>query len=252
MQVPYNGCQAKVKESQPLALHFHCGAHISNLVLQHGVGACPIIRNAVQWVHELGVLFKRSGKYKALFKDIAFDESTHVSQASIRPLCPTRWLCRLPAIVSVMDNYDVVIVSLREMSKSGSGETSVKANGLLDRFDKGQTLLGLQMAIKHITILEQLNSAMQARSANVSGMLEAARVTTREIRESRNDNAFHTVYPTTEQKVEEYDLEALQLPRRRRVPQRRAGEGEQYKPDNPEVYFRQMYFPFLDEIIMQL
>nr|XP_054761170.1 zinc finger MYM-type protein 1-like [Lytechinus pictus] len=252
MQGPYNGCQAKVKESQPLALHFHCGAHISNLVLQHGVGACPIIRDAVQWVHELGVLFKRSGKYKALFKEIAFDESTHVSQASIRPLCPTRWLCRLPAIVSVMDNYDVVIVSLREMSKSGSGETSVKANGLLDRFDKGQTLLGLQMAIKPIAILEQLNSAMQARSANISGMLEAARVTTNEIRESRNENAFHTVYLTTEQKVEEYELEPLQLPRRRRVPQRLAGEGEQYTPDNPEVYFRQMYFSFLDKIIMQL
>ena len=64
MMGQYKGCQAIVKNRQPLALHFHCGAHVANLVMQHAVSDCPAVRDAIQWVHELGVLFKRSGKFK--------------------------------------------------------------------------------------------------------------------------------------------------------------------------------------------
>ncbi|XP_072169903.1 zinc finger MYM-type protein 1-like [Diadema setosum] len=190
---------------------------------------------------------------KALFKSVASEESTHpATVASVRPLCPTRWLCRLPAIASVLDNYEIILCSLQELSTSGTGETSVKANGLFDRFEKGHTLLGLQMAMKPIAILEQLNSTLQARSANVSGMLEAARIATKEIRSSRSDEEFLGLYEATEQKIKEYNLEPLQLPRRRRVPQRLAGEGVQYTPDNPKKYYREKYFSFVDNITVQL
>ena len=42
MSGAYNGCQAKVKEQQPLAIFFHCGAHMANLVnvMQQAVAAC--------------------------------------------------------------------------------------------------------------------------------------------------------------------------------------------------------------------
>ena len=83
-------------------------------------------------------------------------------------------------------------------------------------------------------------------------MLEAVEFTTAEIRGSRCDDWFHEMYQATERKVEEYDLEPLQLPRRRRVPQRLAGEGDQYTPDTPEEYYRQMYFSFIGKIIVQL
>ena len=36
----YNGCQAKVKEQQPLAIFFHCGVHMANLVMQQAVSKC--------------------------------------------------------------------------------------------------------------------------------------------------------------------------------------------------------------------
>ena len=44
--------------AQPLALHFHC----ANLVAQEAVTTCPLVRDTIQWAHELGVLFGRSGK----------------------------------------------------------------------------------------------------------------------------------------------------------------------------------------------
>ena len=60
----YTGCQARVRQCQPLALYFHCASHIVNLVMQN---ACQLVRNALQWTNELGVLMNSSGKYKAMF-----------------------------------------------------------------------------------------------------------------------------------------------------------------------------------------
>ena len=53
--------------SLQLALFFHCFAHVSNLIMKHAVLECFAIRNAIQWIHELGVLYQRSGKFKVSF-----------------------------------------------------------------------------------------------------------------------------------------------------------------------------------------
>ncbi|XP_063969470.1 uncharacterized protein LOC129278693 [Lytechinus pictus] len=136
MKGKYNGCQAKVKSKQPLALHFHCASHMANLVLEHAVTACQPIRDAIQWCNDLGVLFKRSGKYKVIFQEIA-SRPSELDQTSdegcvppvkktIRTLCPTRWLCRLPAIISILDNYEAVVESLEEMATSSTTERTAQ------------------------------------------------------------------------------------------------------------------------------
>jgi len=63
----------------------------------------------------------------------------------------------------------------------GEIDTATKANGLLDRFQKGKVFLGLKMATKLVAILEQLNSALQTKSANISGMLEAVKIASTQI-----------------------------------------------------------------------
>ena len=62
MNGPYNGCQAKIRECQPLAVYFQCGSHMPNLIVQQCVAECPLVCGAIQWVHDLGVIFNRSGK----------------------------------------------------------------------------------------------------------------------------------------------------------------------------------------------
>ena len=127
---------------------------------------------------------KRSGKYKAIFLAICEsieDDDDDLHPTVIKPaLCATRWLCRLEAIQSALDQYPVVLQSLQEMA-SGVTDTATKANGLLDRFQKGKVFLGLTMAAKPVAILEQLNSALQAKSANVSGMVEAVKTSSTHI-----------------------------------------------------------------------
>ena len=132
----YSGCQARVRERQLLALYFHCGSHASNLVMQNAVTLCQLIRDAIQWVNEFGVLMKRSGKPKALFKgicDSVDEEDDHhpIPMKEVKPLCATRWLCRLEAIQSVVSQYPVVLQSLEEMAGTRS-DTATKANGFFE------------------------------------------------------------------------------------------------------------------------
>ncbi|XP_028397239.1 zinc finger MYM-type protein 1-like [Dendronephthya gigantea] len=101
----HTGCQARVREKQPLALYFHCGSHTSNLVMQHAVNSCELIRDSLQWINELGALMSRSGKYKAIFQIIcnsceSVESDNNLHPTKIKPLCVTRWLCRLDAIHS--------------------------------------------------------------------------------------------------------------------------------------------------------
>ena len=248
----YSGCKARVQERQPLALFFHCGSHASNLVMQHAVSSCHLIRDSVQWLNELGVLMKRSGKYKAIFLTICEStEDENLQPTAIKPLCATRWLCRLAAIKSALDQYPTILQSLEEMAR-GETDTATKANGLLDRFQEGKVYLGLKMAARLVAILEQLNSALQAKSANVSGMLEAVKIASTHISAQRTDAMFHELFSAAEEKCEEYQLNPLEVPRMRVPPRRYTGEAAEYQPKNSEEYYRKQYFQFIDVIIVGL
>lgn len=259
MSGAYRGCQAKVKEAQPLALHFHCTAHVVNLVMQHSVQASPVIRDALQWVHELGVLMKRSGKFRGMFHQalLQCDEDEGDLQSSvgssrmIRPLCPTRWLCRLNAINSVIEQYKIILQALSELAVT-MGDTAAKARGLLDKFEQGITYFALIMARKPIAVLEQLNVGMQARSANVSGMLKAAAASKTEISNLRCDQNFDEAFALVEERIEILDLEPLKLPRVRRLPKKFDQGGAMPQRKSPKEHYKPQYFQFLDAILAHL
>ncbi|QQP39089.1 Hypothetical protein FKW44_019858 [Caligus rogercresseyi] len=100
------------------------------------------------------------------------------------------------------------------MASSGTSESAVKENGLLDRFEKGATYLSLEMVTKPIVALEQLNRSCQSRSAIVSGMLEAVKVTRSQMMAWRTDEEFHDLFEKAVSKVDELDLDPLSVPRK--------------------------------------
>ena len=100
------------------------------------------------------------------------------------------------------------------MADVGITESAAKANGLLDRFQKGETLLGLMIAARPVALLEQLNSVLQAKSANVSGMLENVKVSSESIRAWYSDEVYHKIFIAVEEKGETNELDPLEIPRR--------------------------------------
>ncbi|KAJ8050049.1 Zinc finger MYM-type protein 1 [Holothuria leucospilota] len=190
MSGKYNGCQAMIKEQQPLAMFFHCSSHVSNLVMQHAVTTSPLVRDALQWVHDLGVLYSRSGKYKA--------------------------------------------------------------NGLLDRFQKGEILLALNMVNKPLSLLETLNTGLQARTATISGMKTAVNTVMSELQALRKPTVFETIFTDTSSLIVKHNLEPLRLPRLRKPPARLSGEASPYHANTAEEHFRMTYYQHIDGILSNL
>ena len=88
--------QAILRRQQPLALYVLCGALCSNLIAQAACSASPLIRYLLFWVHQLGVLFGQSGKFKAMFADIATADNQPEPMTTLKSLCPTRWTVSQP------------------------------------------------------------------------------------------------------------------------------------------------------------
>jgi len=113
----YNSCQAIISRMQPLALYVHCGAHCVNLVAQSAAAECTDIMAAMTWLQELDKFFGSSIKFRQLFAQVAVtDAEGH--RSAIKPLCPTRWMMRTPAINSILTQYEAVLESL-EAAKTG-------------------------------------------------------------------------------------------------------------------------------------
>jgi len=135
MSGQYKGCQALIREKQPLALYVHCGAHCTNLVSQNVCEAVGPVRDALQALQELGSLFSQSIKCRTSFAKIAESDHRVGKVQQIRPLCPTRWLVRVSALQALIGQYEFVLECLEEMSLPAAGSNvAARASGLRSQF----------------------------------------------------------------------------------------------------------------------
>ncbi|XP_035283493.1 cell cycle checkpoint control protein RAD9A isoform X2 [Anguilla anguilla] len=243
------GVQAVLREKQPLALYVHCSPHCVNLVTQTAYGSSPVVSDALNLVHKLGTLYYQSGKYKTIFKEIAQSEAG--SFRTLKPLCPTRWLVRIVAIQAVKGQYEEVLLSLEEMAASGSSEMCTTARGLLERFQKGHTLLGLLLASEVLKELECLNRSLQSKTGSVTGMLAAVDCVKKTLEVKRSDESFHQSYAMTCDMISEMGIETIQMPHIRRPPKRYTGNAV-FTPASTEEHDRVEYFSVLDAVDVQL
>ncbi len=242
-----SGVQAHIRKEQPLAIYVHCGPHCVNPVTQAACSTTPIVRDALQWTHELGCLFGQSGKFKTIFKSVA--KSTSGSYITLKPLCPTRWTVRTPAIDAILGQYEAVLAALEEMASS---DTASRANGLHERFQKGTTVLGLFLAKEVMMGLEGLNTSLQGRGKTVGGMLSAVACVKKHFQSQRTEEAFITVYTSATDLVTSLDIEPIKMPHLRKPQRRHAGPAEPYVPSTDQEYYRVQFFQVLDIVTTQL
>jgi len=253
MSGQYKGCQALIREMQPLALYVHCGAHCVNLVAQSVCEAVFLVRDAMESLQELGSLFSQSLKCRTAFANIAQSDHGISKVQKIRPLCPTRWLVRVSAIQALIAQYELVLDCLEEMSLPAAGSNvSARASGLRNQLSKGSTWLALKMAIRVFGPLEMLNRSLQARYQTVSGMLVAVGETLSGLRDFREDKAFDKLLADAVEAVAELDLEELKVPRQRKPPKRYTGAAAAHVATTVCDYYRPLYFLLVETAIQQL
>ncbi|CAM4723572.1 unnamed protein product [Leuciscus chuanchicus] len=239
------GVQAKIKEIQPLALYVHC----VNLVTKAACSSSCVVMDALSLVHKLGTLFNQSGKFKMVFKEIA--KSEHGNIKTLKPLCPTRLVVRMTAIRAVLGLYEAVLLSLEEMASSGYSETTITARGLLERFQKWTTVLGLLLACEVIGELECLNYSLQTSTGTVMGMTAVDCVKST-LKAKRSDEMFHRIHTRATELVTSTGIEPIQMPHVRKPPKRFTGNAKAFVPATTEEHYRIDFFKILDTVDMQL
>ena len=235
----YNGCQAIISNEHPLALFLHCGAHCSNLIAQSCCEASNYTRDAMHILNELGSLYSRSVKFSTIFKNNL--QRSGQNQKLLKPICPTRWLVKVPAVQSTLSEFSEIVESLKEMSFE-NGDSAAKASGICEKLVNGNTILSMKLLLTVLEPLQQLNKCTQSSSMSISDLKSSAESTAQYIQTLRNENNYEKLYKETEQFIESNDAMPIYLPRIRNIPKRFENGHAGYKFDSAKSFFRSEYF----------
>ncbi|XP_054267247.1 zinc finger MYM-type protein 1-like [Macrosteles quadrilineatus] len=245
----HKGTQSVVIEKQPLADYIHCGAHCVNLEMKASCETSRTVKNAMDWAHQLGVLFsntKAKDEYKHIVEDAAQGLVSNI--AKIKPLCPTRWIYRKGQINEILQKYPLILKTLNELTE----RKYEGASGLLSVFEDGTTYLGLIMGRKVVELLELLNKSFQGEKKTVVGLYESVKLIVDGLQNLRTNQQFSSVYEECAKSIAELGLEELRLPRRKKVP-KKISEGNAndygYEFTSTEEHFRREYFEVIETAV---
>ena len=117
------GVQTRVRGIQPMAIFCYCSGHMLNEDLKGVADKVDVFSTVIEFAHALGNFCKDSAKRKLRFQNTPinaelFDElvaedyetqTTSRRSATIRPLCPTRWVMRQATLDSTLCNYERIV-----------------------------------------------------------------------------------------------------------------------------------------------
>lgn len=172
------------------------------------------------------------------------------SPGALKPICPTHFLTRSPAVKSVLKNYENILCALQKAAKKFGTKTASRANGLNTAFSSPLTVLGLLISVPVLDVLERLNATLQGSSVTVSGMLEAVDSAREQLQSVRTNAAFHDIFCHAEEKCNELQLESVTLPRRLKVPKKYDSTPTTEHVAASEYYYRADFIRVFDRAML--
>ena len=177
------GVQTRVRGIQPKAIFSYCSGHMLNLVLKDAAEKVDVLATAIEFAHALGNFCKDSVKRKLRFQNtpinaelfdelVGEDDETQTTSrrgATIRPLCPTRWVMRQASLDSILCNYERIFTFLDEVPEhSNDAKISAKAAGLLTKAEEFQSFFGLRGLHQLFGSDQPIHKYMQSPHVSVS------------------------------------------------------------------------------------
>lgn len=101
-----SGVAKRIYDEEPRALFTHCYGHALNLAIADAVKSCKFMRNALDSSYEIIKLVKKSPQSDAMLQNLK--QKMPDDSPGIRVLCLTRWTVRAKALVSIINNYEIL------------------------------------------------------------------------------------------------------------------------------------------------
>jgi hypothetical protein len=255
-----SGVAKQILLVNPKALPTHCLNHNLNLILQEAASINPTVSGAFTAVQSVCSIIRASPKRLAVFRNLQMQSAVADRSAcvtTIKPLCETRWTCRTASLTSVLENYEVILDTLEEVSKSGGSSKGAKeAPQLLNYLEKFSTVFGLKMCLVLFSPVEDMAKQLQSKQLDASLVRTVKQGLLRYLTDLKTDNHFEDLYESSKEMCEEFGLKLPALPRRNRRPKRMEDyygvPDRDHNCDTPEEYFKGHYFTVIDLVTRKL
>ena len=152
----------------------HCLAHSLNLCVQDISKVCTLIRNTMDFIHDLIQLIKFSPKRLMMFNSLRKDVALNSGESSplLRILFPIRWKVRHSSITSILKNYKILVTL--EQIQVGHDKYVAKASGLLNKMEQFNTYFRLKLAHLIFAPTELFSTNLQAIDVTVQETLRGS------------------------------------------------------------------------------
>jgi hypothetical protein len=248
MSGQFNGVQAIIRQSYPLATYVHCAAHVLNLAVSY---SCSIqeIRNCLGTISKVRDFFIYP-KRKDVLKNEIEESQECITKKTLKRLCATRWVERFYAVNDFLELFEYVIESLFIISKWNDTDTSSQASNLRTSILKGDFIICLLIVNKVFSYGLPLSKQLQRINIDLGEAMDLAEDTIKELKSIRSnaESEFHKIFENALTLANKLDIN-ISIPRITGRQTKRVN----IETNSPESYFRVTFFiPYLDTFIDQL
>ncbi|KAJ8896699.1 hypothetical protein PR048_002044 [Dryococelus australis] len=225
MQRPYKGVASRIQKENPPSMYIHCNAHILNLCIASCCTELKLIRNTFFTLQTLYNFIE------ANFENIR--KSSRVFSGGTRTLkflSDTRWPCRVEAVRSLLDNFEITLTTLSE-------------TGEIDYTCGGEAILSQ---------CDNLSNALQSGHVSYETVKCVANSTIDVLISFRTDAFFTQLLNQSTEVAEDYGFQPAQLPRKGRIPQKIDGGSKTPFETVEQFYKATILFPLLDVIVHEI
>ncbi|XP_076283965.1 52 kDa repressor of the inhibitor of the protein kinase-like [Lasioglossum baleicum] len=248
MSGKFNGVQAHISAIYPQALYVHCASHSLNLAIGNAVSVIDI-RNCIGIIEKVHNFFNTPKRQKILIDNI----DKHVpdtKRQKLRQVCPTRWVERHEAIMTMAELYDAVIYSLETISswedRDSSSNAKLLSNSLCE-FGFIISLFSLQNIFAYTLPLSKILQKSDNDLLIALNFVDDVVAQLRIVRE-KPDSPFKDIFDEACIKANNFNID-IKKPRTASKQTLRSN----VPADSVEEYFRRnIFIPFIDQILNQL
>ena len=244
-----NGLATQIQRLEKRALYIHCYGHSLNLGCADAIKEIPLLRNTLDYAHEITHFIKASPKRFAIFNRLKQEISDE--NIGIRVLCNTRWTVRADSLESILNNYGILIDTFEECLEDAT-DSKVRATigGIISNMKTFESYLGFQLAKNLLSKCDILSKALQNPKLSAAQGQNMAKNTIEALRAMNCDLKFEEFWEHVSRESSEHEIDEPFLPRQRKRPKRFQSDNQNTSaPKTPKEHFKKIYHDSFEKLV---
>lgn len=165
------GVQTILKETFPGAIYVHCSSHRLNLVLSAATKSSGHVSTFFETVNSLHHFFTGSSRH-ARFIEVQKELRPGRPCLELERSTDTRWSSKSGSVDKILTLLDVILEVLEEYAETGSGQTKLEAQSLLQQMQTKKFIFLLVTFGKLFETSDFATKGLQSPALSVSGCID--------------------------------------------------------------------------------